>query len=258
MTVLSSRENPKVKRWAKLARDGRFRRQEARALLEGPHLVGAFLGHGLKPVAVMVTEKGLGDPEIAALLSACGMEAIVLSESAFAAMVEVETPQGLAAEIAVPPTVKASTGTTVFLEGVQDAGNVGAIIRSAAAFGVGAMVLDRECADPWSPKVLRAGMGGHFGLSIAQTEELSSAVHAYRGPVACAVPRGGTPLREAALMGQIGWLFGSEGAGVSAALQECAALKVTIPVEAGTESLNVAAAAAICLYETFSRPGAGS
>lgn len=144
-------------------------------------------------------------------------------------------------------------GPTVFLEGIQDAGNVGAIIRSAAAFGVGAITLDRQCADPWSAKVLRAGMGGHFALSIRQVDDLVAAVAGVR--LICTVVHGGQPLREANLSG--GWAFGAEGAGLSPALLAKAAQRVTIPM-AGGESLNVAAAAAICLYEAFSRPAAGS
>lgn len=141
----------------------------------------------------------------------------------------------------------------MFLEGVQDAGNVGAIIRSAAAFGAGAVILDRACADPWSPKVLRAGAGGHFSLQITQVDELAPLVEGFAGQVLCTVPRGGKAIAE--FRNRVGWIFGSEGGGVSPGLQALAAAKVTIPMS-GTESLNVAAAAAICLY--FSRPGARS
>jgi len=137
---------------------------------------------------------------------------------------------------------------------VQDPGNVGAIIRSAAAFGVGTVVLDRQCADPWSPKVLRAGQGGHFAIALRQTDDLVAAIS---GRLICTVVQGGTPLPKANLSGRIAWAFGSEGAGLSAAVLAKAAERVTIPM-AGGESLNVAAAAAICLYEAFSRPAGGS
>jgi TrmH family RNA methyltransferase len=145
-------------------------------------------------------------------------------------------------------------GATVFLEGVQDPGNVGAIVRSAAAFGAGTIVLDRRCADPWSPKVLRAGMGGHFSLGIRQVEDLAAAIRAFRGRVLCATARGGLGLRDVVFAGETGWIFGGEGAGVSPGLEALAAERVSIPLAPGSESLNVAAAAAICLYEAFSRP----
>ena len=164
-------------------------------------------------------------------------------------------PPGIAAEIPLPDMQRA--GPSVFLEGIQDAGNVGAIIRSAAAFGAGTLVIDRQCADPWSPKVLRAAMGGHFAIGIRQVDDLGAAIAAFGGRIVCTVVHGGRPLRDADLSGRIAWAFGAEGAGLSTGLLARAAERVTIPM-AGGESLNVAAAAAICLYEAFSRPAAGS
>lgn len=139
-------------------------------------------------------------------------------------------------------------GDHVFLEGIQDAGNVGAIMRSAAAFGVSAVVLDRACADAWSPKVLRAAMGGHFALSVRLVEDLGKEVGAFRGQIACAVAKRGAPLRGAQLSHPLAWIFGSEGRGVSEPLQELSDVLLTIPLAPGSESLNVAAAAAICLH----------
>jgi TrmH family RNA methyltransferase len=258
MNVLRSRDNARVKRWAKLVRDGKFRRQERRAMLEGPHLLSSLLGHGLAPLAILVTEQGLEDPEIASLVARAQLEPVLLADAVFRGIVDARTPQGIAAEIALLEGRAAAGGTTVFLEGVQDAGNVGTIIRSAAAFAAAAVVLDQACADPWSPKALRAGMGGHFAIPIVQVGALDAALDAFTGKLLCTVAHGGADLRSAELSGPIGWLFGSEGSGVSRALQERAAIRITIPATAGTESLNVAAAAAICLYEGFSRPGAGS
>ena len=127
MTSLTSRDNPKVKRWIRLAGDARYRRSEKRALIEGPHLLAAALQHGIHPVAVLVTEEGAANPEIGRLLPA---NAVVLGKGVFRAIVDSDTPQGLAAEIGIPDARKA-TGSTIFLEGVQDPGNIGAIMRSA-------------------------------------------------------------------------------------------------------------------------------
>jgi len=173
---------------------------------------------------------------------------ILVASKVFEALSDAETPQGVAAEIEIP-SPEARPGDQVFLEGVQDAGNVGAILRTAAAFGVSGVVLDRACADPWSPKVLRAGMGGHFALSIRQVEDLKAEVGRFKGQVACTVARDGAPLKGAKLVRPLGWIFGSEGHGVSEALQELSNVLITIPLAPGTESLNVAAAAAICLYQ---------
>ena len=224
-------------------------------MIEGPHLVAAALAAGIKPMALIATEAALAKPEIAALVRGSRLEPILVSAAVFGVIADAETPPGIAAEIALPDLKR--DGATVFLEGVQDAGNVGAIIRSAAAFGVARLIADRQCADVWSPKVLRAGMGGHFAIAIQPVDDLGAAIAAFSGRTVCTVVKGGRPLREVQLSGRIGWIFGAEGAGLSEASVSQASERVTIPM-AGGESLNVAAAAAICLYETFSRPGGGS
>jgi RNA methyltransferase, TrmH family len=237
VSVLTSRDNPKVKRWAKLASDARFRREERRALIEGPHLLAAARQHGVRIVAVLATEEAQVD---------ASLKPVLLSNGVFRSIVEADTPQGVAAEIEIP--AGKATGRTVFLEGVQDPANVGAIMRSAAAFGVRRVVLDAGCADPWSPRALRAGMGGHFALAIVETRELAAEIEAFDGKVAAAVARGGVPPAAAE-----GWIFGAEGRGLSEEIARRADVRVTIPMAAGSESLNVAAAAAICLYQSFSK-----
>ncbi|HEX7218013.1 MAG TPA: RNA methyltransferase [Burkholderiales bacterium] len=246
MSVLTSKDNPKVQHWRKLAEDARYRRAEKRALIEGPHLLEAALQHGCKPIAVLAT------PEAKV---AASLKPVLLSEGVFRSIVDAETPQGVAAEIAIPERKPGST-LRVFLEGIQDPRNVGAIVRTAAAFGVGRVVLDKACADPWSPKALRAGMGGHFAVSIKVKSDLGEQLNAFKGHLLCTVPRDGMPIEEADLSGKVGWIFGGEGRGLSEETLRQVPLRVTIPMAAGTESLNVAAAAAICLYETFSRSAA--
>jgi len=227
MTILRSRDNPKVKRWVRLASDGRFRKKEGRALVEGPHLVEAARDR----IKTLIVAEGEFAPA----------NAMVLSRSVFDAVVDSDTPQGIAAEVEIPEAVP-QPGDSVYLEGIQDAGNVGTILRSAAAFGIRTVFLDRKCADPWSPKVLRAGAGAHFQVSLVEGEPPAGV------RLACTVVKGGAPLNQADLSGPLCWVFGNEGKGVSSELQRKAAVRVTIPIEPGTESLNVAAAAAICLY----------
>jgi len=238
---LTSRDNPKVRHWTKLASDGRYRRSKGRALIEGPHLVQAALQAGLEVHAFLVSDKAR--PEVASMAAS----PIILSDRVFAGVVDAETPPGIAAEISIP-SPRAPKGDTVFLEGVQDPGNVGAIMRSAAAFGVAAVTLDRACADAWSAKTLRAGMGAHFALQLKTVSSLEEELERFAGRILCTVPRGGVVLAEADLGRPVGWLFGAEGRGVSPEAIRHTDLKVTIPMIDGTESLNVAAAAAICLY----------
>ena len=254
MTAIRSRDNARVKRWAKLVRDSSARRSEKRVILEGAHLVAEALQSGLKPLALIVSESGLQRAEIQKLLGR--HEPVVLGDRVFSTVADAETPPGIAAEIEMP-SAPAAAGHAIFLEGIQDPSNVGAILRSAAAFGVGEVVLDRGCADAWSPKVLRAGMGGHFKLALRQVADLAKALDAFDGTLVCTASTQGLALNKADLNGKLGWIFGAEGQGVSEATAAKAALRVTIPMAPGTESLNVAAAAAICLYASFNS-GSGS
>ena len=249
--VIRSRDNPRVKRWVKLASDPRIRKSEQRVLIEGPHLVAEALQAHLEPIALIVSESGLKKSEVRELVGA--REPVVLGDRIFGIVADAETPAGIAAELAIPQPRAAASKPAVFLEGVQDPANVGAILRSAAAFGVGEVVLDQACADPWSPKVLRAGMGGHFRLALRHVIDLLESLPDFHGTTVCTVSSGGTPLKELEFRQRVGWIFGSEGKGVSEPVLGQVKVRATIPMAAGTESLNVAAAAAICLYEEYSR-----
>jgi TrmH family RNA methyltransferase len=249
MTAIRSRDNPRVKRWAKLVSDASLRRSENKVILEGPHLVAEALQAGLKPLALIVSETGLRRAEIRKLVGE--REPVVLGDHIFGIVADAETPPGIAAEIEIPRGSADPQSPSVFLEGVQDPSNVGAVLRSAAAFGVGEVVLDRACADPWSPKVLRAAMGGHFRLAFRDAPDLEKELQGFSGTTVCTVSSGGMSLKKSHLKGRLGWIFGAEGRGISETIVRRAALKVTIPMARGTESLNVAAAAAIFLYEGF-------
>lgn len=251
MTVIRSRDNARVKAWARLAADPRERRQSGLALIEGVHLVESFLSQAGEPASLIVGESAVGKAEVRRLLDRCAVEPFVLADALFTRISDAETPSGIAAEIAIPDQTVDAAGSAgcVFLEGIQDAGNVGAILRTAAAFALPDVILGRGCADPWSPKALRAAMGGHFFLRIGQSGDLVDEVRRF-GPVSvCTAAHGHTAIGSLDLTGRIGWIFGNEGAGVSAALRAVASHVATIATPGGAESLNVAASAAICLYE---------
>ncbi|HEX5093672.1 MAG TPA: RNA methyltransferase [Burkholderiales bacterium] len=253
MTPLRSRDNPRVRRWHALAREPRLRAREGRALLEGPHLLQAFLAAGGRPRAVLVSESGEGKEEIAALVRHAGLAPVRMSDALLRWVAEAQSPSGLVAEIDIPPdaTDWAGVPQAIFLDGIQDSGNVGAILRSAAAFGADAAVLGPGCADAWSPKVLRAGMGGHFALRVVEVPDLPTALRRFRGRLLCADAGQGEPPGSMDLSGPLGWILGAEGQGVSAAAAACADRRVRVPLAKGTESLNVGAAAAVLLYERW-------
>jgi len=220
-------------------------------VVEGPHLLEAALARGWKIVDVIATEAS-------SLTARTGRPPVLVSEPVLRFIADSKTPQGIAAELELRQSAAPAAGDTVLLEGIQDAGNVGSILRSAAAFGIRAAVLDAACADAWSAKALRAGAGAHFLLHVSQVPRLADALATFKGRLLCTVPRGGVALKEADLSGTLGWVFGSEGQGISPEVQKKASLQVRIPTRAGTESLNVAAAAAICFYEKSSRPAVES
>jgi TrmH family RNA methyltransferase len=135
------------------------------------------------------------------------------------------------------------------LDAVQDAGNVGTLLRTAAAAGVRDVLLGPGCAGVWTPRVLRAAQGAHFGLRIREQVDLADFLENYPGNSVATVARAGQSLYALDLKSPAAWLFGNEGSGLAPALIAAARTRATIPLAAGTESLNVAAAAAICLFE---------
>jgi TrmH family RNA methyltransferase len=143
----------------------------------------------------------------------------------------------------------------LLLEGVQDPGNLGSILRSAAAAGATHALLSRGCADAWSPRVLRAGMGAHFFLSITEHADIADFARTYAGQVVAMTPHAKRSLLELDLRPPTAFLLGNEGAGLSSALLQQADLTVSIPMPGGMESINVAAAAAVCLFERLRQRG---
>jgi len=251
MTTLRSKDNPRVRRWRKLIADRHARRDSGRTWIEGLRLVDSYLDSCGPPVSLIVSEPAMTASAVAAVVARCARAPVILPATLFASLADTETPQGIAAEIEIPPrrAPAEEAARCVFLDGVQDPGNVGTILRSASAFGIDEVVLGPGCADPWSPKVLRAAMGAHFALGVCETEDLAESFGRFRGNRICTWAREGTPLAEIDLSGRTAWAFGGEARGLSDALRGHASLHARIPMAAATESLNVAVAASICLYE---------
>jgi TrmH family RNA methyltransferase len=249
--TITSRDNPAVKALRVLAGDPRAVRRQCRTLIDGPHLVGTYRQRLGLPQMLVVAESALANAEINALLAASpDVDVLRLSDSLFREISGVVAPVGILAVIAVPaPASGPIVGDCVILDTVQDAGNVGAILRSAAAAGVRDIVLGTGCAGAWTPRVLRAAQGAHFSLRIREQTDLAAVLRDYPGTSLATVVGAGGSLYELDLRAPVGWIFGNEGAGVSPALARAAARRVTIPLSADSESLNVAAAAAICLFE---------
>ena len=252
LKLIRSRDNPRFKALRELASSTRERRKAGLALLDGTHLISAYRASGGVPEQLILSESAAANPEAAQIAAgATGQGVLVLADSLFNDVAQVATPTGIIALIRTPEPgpLPAMIERCVMLENIQDAGNLGSILRSTAAAGIRTVLLSQGCAFAWSPKVLRAGMGAHFSLDIFDNADLAAAVHRLSGRLICTSGHASKSLYQTDLRGPLAWVFGNEGSGVSAALSAAAAAQVRIPMPGKTESLNVAAAAAICLFE---------
>ncbi len=228
-------------------------------MLEGEHTIAAFVARRGAPETLIVDETWLDRPVVRALAQTSGERTIAIPPALFAELATLPDGIGIVAVVPTPrPAPGAAADFCVLLDDVQDPGNVGSALRSAAAAGVTQAWLSKHCAFAWSPKVLRAAQGAHFHLDIFEDVDLVAWAAAFRasgGHVVATVARGGADLFRAPLSGRIAVAIGNEGAGLSPALASSADLTVTIPMPGGVESLNAAAAAAVCLFECVRQRG---
>ncbi len=253
MKLIQSRDNAFFKQLKKLAESGRERRKAGQTLLDGVHLVQAFEAAFGRLETLIVAESALPGGEVADYVA--GRDAVVLADALMRDLGLVDTPSGL---LAIAPMPGATQGLhldqdAILLDGVQDPGNLGTLLRTAAAAGIRQALLSPACASAWSPKVLRAGQGAHFALSIHEDVDLLAVLADYAGTTAVTCLDGATSLYEAQWSGPVAWVFGAEGQGVRRELIEAATLRIKIPMPGSVESLNVAAAAAVCLFEAVRR-----
>lgn len=250
MEIIRSRQNPLAKHLIKLAENRRDRLKSRQTLLLGTHLVKAALDAHWPIETLLLCEGHENKEEIRALLSQANPRVIMLDAELFQAIEQAPSSSGVLALSAIPdePSL-ATTGLCLLLENLQDPGNVGTILRTAAAAGVDQVWLTTGCADIWSPKVLRAGMGAHFHLDLRERIDADTALQHFNGPLCITTLEDATSLYHTDLRDNMVLALGSEGSGISATLASLAGKRIHIPMAAGIESLNVAAAAAICLFE---------
>lgn len=278
---ISSSSNPKWRHLRELLESARERRRSGQTVLEGWHLLDAWLatgrpirqlvipqrtlqqlagvpaggGHAISGSGERTASPGPSDrPETSPEQTAADAHWLILDDRLFGELDLLPSPSPVLAVVDTPrpvlPARLGEGGDIIVLDRVQDPGNVGAILRTAAAAGVQTLLTTPGTAACWAPKVLRAGMGGHFVMDIVE----NVAPHALQAlathlPLAGTVLRGGQSLYGTDLRSPLVWVFGNEGEGIAPALQEWLGLRLTIPQVAGVESLNVAASAAVCLFE---------
>ena len=246
VTAIHSRDNTFVKDLRRLAQDTTAYRKQGRVWLEGDHLCRAALARGLRASVAVFSESFW--PQAQVEYAQAATKFIVLADALFADVSGLESPaaMGFILDLPAPASLRPDAATVV-LDRVQDAGNVGSILRSASAFGFRQVAAIKGSAALWSPKVLRAGMGAHFALDLIEGLALDD-LAALQVPLLVTSSHAGDFLHRAALPWPCAWVMGHEGQGVSPALEDRASLRIRIAQPGGEESLNVAAAAAICLH----------
>jgi len=249
---VTSRDNALFKHLKALATSTHQRRKAGQSVLDGVHLAQAYLDALGQPVNCVVSERHIEHTEVVPLLRRVPDDrVVVLADALFAQitgvvngidlLLVIETPQGK-----LPARVETDC---IILDGVQDAGNVGSILRSASAAGVQHAFLASGCAFAWSTKTLRAAMGANFHLNIVEHCTPAMVLPRLAVPLLATSSHADAELYDTDLRGPVAWVVGNEGAGVGAEWMDAVTRTVGIPQPGGLESLNVGAATAICLFE---------
>ena len=236
------------------------RRSRGLSVLDGAHLLAAFLDSGRSPEEIVVNRAGAEDPEIAALVRRSAPAPVTqLSDALFKTLSTVDSATGVLASVMTPSpqAVPPDASLVLMLEDIQDPGNVGTLLRSGAAAGAGHVMLSDRCAFAWSPKVLRAGMGAHFALNIVEGADLAAFASRYKGNVIALDGAGERSLYDLDLKGPCALIVGNEGAGISAELARRAKVAARIPLPGRVESLNAGVAGSVALFECTRQRGAG-
>lgn len=257
--MITSRQNQRVKDIRRLRRS-----KGDLALLEGPHLVEAALRAGHVLEEVLATPPFLASLEGEGLVRSLPLPPLVVSPELLAELTDADSPRGLLAVARLPrfgvETLPVRPDCPyLYLEGLQDPGNLGALARVAEAAGAAGLALSPGCAHPNHPRALRASAGSLLRLPVAvgvTPEALEEHLALAHPRWAALVPRGGEELYRARLDGTAILAVGAEGSGLSPTLLARAGLRLTIPMAPAVESLNATVAAALVLFEMRRRSAA--
>ncbi|MBC7710898.1 MAG: RNA methyltransferase [Rhizobacter sp.] len=256
---ISSRDNPLVKRFAALSRSAPARKRDGMCLLEGEHLAQSYVAR-VGELEITAIRDGDGNGALTpaqAGLAQRSRETVLVAPALFDSLSTLVSPSGLLAIAAVPATPPLATqGFVLALDEVQDPGNVGTLIRTAAAAGVAQVWLSPGCAFAWSVKTLRAAQGAHFHTQVLEDVDLPAALAAFKGERWATLPRDigvvkTLSLFDAKFSSNSALVLSNEGHGLSPAILPALTGGLRIPMAAGVESLNVATAGAIILYSIF-------
>lgn len=247
---VTSRDNITFKELKKIAASARERERRGMVLLEGRRLVEAYCSIVGEPEAIVLRDSAREDHSLTGLLECRrGRRDIIMKDSLFREVSTLKSPPLVMAVVPKPAGEGPGEGDALLIEGIQDPGNLGTMLRSAAVAGVGTVFLSRECTDAWSPKCLRSGMGAQFILAVVEGAALEEVARSFDGTVIAMVPGARQAIYDIEMAGKVAFIIGNEGAGLSALLSEEADILAGIPMSGWKESLNAAAAASVVLFE---------
>ncbi len=253
MKYISSRDNAFFKHLLRVAAGKLGAQGERQVLLEGIHLCQAWLQHQGQPEhAVFDAARLDSDTELQTLAGALdGERCITCDERLARSLSQVEHGQGVYFLVTppAPELPERIDHLCLWLDRIQDPGNVGTLLRTAAAVGMTHVYLSSGTASAWSAKVLRSAQGAHFALHIHERVDLFQACDRLAVPLLATALEAAVGLYDLVLPQRCAWVLGNEGQGVAPALLARAATRVFIPQAPGVESLNVAVAAGVCLFE---------
>ncbi len=263
MNVITSPSNPAVRAARQLARPSARARMGGQFLLEGPEGIREALAAGHVPVTVLGTERAAARHRgVLNAARAAGSQVLLVAEPLLAGLAQTTTPQGL---LAVLPSVTrsldglpAAPRLVCVLAEVRDPGNAGTVIRTADAFGADAVATTSGSVDPQSPKAARAAAGSLFHLPVVAGvpwPDLRAALRERHLRLVGADPHAPATVQAAPLDEPVALILGNEAHGLPAAVRDDLDLVVRVPLAGRAESLNLAAAAAVLLYETARRRG---
>ncbi len=244
--MITSAQNRRVKLVRQLQRHTKARRRQRQLVLEGPRLIEDAVSAGVQPDFVLYTDPA---PDLIAALDHAGIPCLAVSETLMQAMTDTETPQGILAvvpwpELPAPPRPR----LVLVVDGWRDPGNLGTVIRTAAAAGVDLIALTPGTVDPFNPKVLRAGMGGHFRVPLQEWDLAGPPSAAAALAWYLADADGDVPYDAADWSAPAAIVVGAEAHGLHTPARALPHTTLQIPMVPGAESLNAAVAASLLLY----------
>jgi RNA methyltransferase, TrmH family len=241
--IIRSKDNPSFKALQKLCQQSRARSQANVCLLEGEHLIEMYVAK-IGPLQSLVLAERQADTK-----AYPADNTFSLSDALYDSLSGLVTPGGVLAVAAVPTTQpKTDPKRLLVLEDIQDPGNLGSLLRTAAAVGVDEVWCSPSCTFAWSPKTVRASQGAQFAVNIRENVDCATELAAFKGDIIATCLQDAVPYRQWQAKARWAILMGSEGQGLSEALRSLATHRLLIPMQGGVESLNVGVAAGVLLY----------